>query len=106
VLDVLNCNCGICARSGYLHVTVSHAAFELLTKLGELTTYRFGTCKAAHYFCATCGIKSFYQPRSHPDCYSVNLRCIDGDPAFIITEFDGQNWEAAASALSHPGPLS
>lgn len=42
-----------------------------------------------------CGIKSFYVPRSNPDGYSVNVRCLD--PATIdamdIAPFDGRNWE-------------
>ena len=32
-----------------------------------LISYRFGSGAADHLFCGTCGVKSFYQPRSHPD---------------------------------------
>ena len=52
-------------------------------------------------FCRRCGIKSFYVPRSNPDGFSINARCLD--PATIerlaIEPFDGQNWEASADAL-------
>jgi biotin carboxyl carrier protein len=30
-------------------------------------------------FCSVCGVKSFYVPRSHPDGYSVNFRCLDAE---------------------------
>lgn len=101
-LDVLECNCSICSMTAYLHVTVPHAAFELLTPSGALGEYRFGSGAAAHLFCRSCGIKSFYQPRSHPDCWSVNLRCIEGGAAHlgVLERFDGRNWEQAAARLA------
>lgn len=100
-LDVLECNCSVCSMTGYLHVTVPHAAFTLLTPADALAEYRFGTAAARHLFCRTCGIKSFYQPRSHPDCWSVNLRCIEGGAGHvgIIEHFDGRHWEASAARL-------
>lgn len=100
-LDVLECNCSICSMTGYLHVTVPHAAFELLTPPEALSDYRFGTGAAAHLFCKVCGVKSYYQPRSHPDCFSVNLRCIDAGAAHLgqIERFDGKHWEQAAAKL-------
>ena len=33
----------------------------------NLTEYRFNTMKAVHPFCKTCGVQSFYQPRSNAD---------------------------------------
>lgn len=101
-LDVLECNCSICSMTGYLHVTVPHAAFTLLTLADALAEYRFGTGAARHLFCRHCGIKSYYQPRSHPDCWSVNLRCIEGGGGHVglIERFDGRNWERAASRLA------
>ena len=32
---------------------------------------------ARHLFCRHCGVKSFYVPRSNPDGFSVNVRCLD-----------------------------
>jgi hypothetical protein len=100
-VDLLDCNCSMCSRTGYLHLIVAHADFELLTPRAALTSYRFGTGVAEHLFCATCGIKSFYQPRSHPDCWSVNYICLDTGHALTpkIRAFDGRNWEAAAEGL-------
>ena len=47
-----------------------------------------------------CGIKSFYVPRSKPDGYSVNLRCLDDGQVRVagIALFDGQHWEDAFAA--------
>ena len=61
----------------------------------RLTSYRFGTGAANHLFCAVCGVKSFYQPRSHPDAWSVNLNALDDASglAITVTAFDGRNWE-------------
>ncbi|WFL78997.1 GFA family protein [Altererythrobacter arenosus] len=87
--------------TGYLHVFVSHEDFELLSGQAEITDYRFGTGEAEHLFCRKCGIKSFYQPRSHPDCWSVNFHCLDqghGWQPSPVT-FDGRNWEQSAASI-------
>jgi hypothetical protein len=100
-VPLLDCNCSICARAGFVHLIVSHAGFVLLSGADDLTSYRFGTGAAEHLFCRRCGVKSFYQPRSHPDAWSVNFRCLD-DGHGIATEtvaFDGRNWESARAAL-------
>ncbi|MFM5906845.1 MAG: GFA family protein [Novosphingobium sp.] len=100
-VDVLDCNCSACSATGFLHLVVPHQDFSLKSGVDNLTVYSFGTGKARHLFCRTCGIKSFYQPRSHPDCWSVNLRCVTdaGKLTVTITPFDGRNWEQAASQL-------
>ena len=58
---------------------------------------------AMHPKCANCGVKSFYRPRSNPDGWSVNARCLDSTEGLdlIIEAFDGQNWDANAASLSH-----
>src|SRR5258707_14424018 len=77
-LSVLDCNCSMCAKTGYLHLIVSKPDFRLVQGGEHLTTYTFNTGVAKHLFCSVCGVKSFYVPRSHPDSYSVNARCLDG----------------------------
>ena len=94
-LDVSECNCSICSKSGYLHLIVPKDRFRLLGGSDALTTYTFNTHTAKHLFCSACGIKSFYVPRSHPDGFSVNARCIDS-PAIKrlnIRQSDGREWE-------------
>ncbi|MEO7655454.1 MAG: GFA family protein [Sphingomicrobium sp.] len=95
----LSCNCSICEATGFVHIMASHGDFELVTGRGSLTSYRFGTGAAEHLFCATCGVKSFYQPRSHPEAWSVNANCLDHPPELAITPFDGRNWEWAKAGL-------
>lgn len=95
VPDIYDCNCSICAMSGYLHLIVTREQFRLLTDPALLAEYRFNTGAARHLFCPVCGIKSFYVPRSHPDGYSVNARCLDAGTVerMNIRPFDGRNWE-------------
>ena len=101
-VELLDCNCSICAMTGYLHLVVPEAKFLLTEGARDTSTYRFGSGSARHIFCRHCGVKSFYRPRSHPDAVSVNWRCLDADqplPAAAVRPFDGQNWEAARAAL-------
>lgn len=102
-VEVHECNCSICALSGFLHLIVPSDRFRLLSGGGNLAEYRFNTGVARHLFCRTCGIKSFYVPRSNPDGYSVNFRCIDPGTvtAFTVDPFDGQNWEDSAHRLAN-----
>jgi len=102
VLDVLDCNCSICAMVGFRHVIISHADFNLRSGGQDLVEYRFNTGKARHLFCGLCGVKSFYQPRSHPDCWSVNLNCIAPSSFTVgeVTAFDGRNWEASIGDIT------
>ncbi len=100
------CNCSMCEKKGFVHLIVPRDRFELLAGENELTTYRFNTGAAAHRFCRTCGIHSFYVPRSDPDKIDVNVRCLDGvDLASIeATPFDGRHWEEAMAKRPDPTP--
>ena len=98
-VPALDCNCSVCRMTGYVHINVSHEDFELVTGRDALTEYCFGTGAAKHLFCRYCGVKSFYQPRSHPDCWSVNANCLDEPVELAIERFDGRNWEAAKASL-------
>ena len=98
-LAALDCNCSICRMTGYLHIMVPHAAFTLERGGEALTGYRFGTRAAEHLFCSRCGVKSFYQPRSHPQAWSVNPHCLDDQVELEVEQFDGRDWEAAKARL-------
>ena len=79
-------------------ISASHRAGRQVPDHGgqdALATYTFNTGTAKHLFCATCGIKPFYVPRSHPDGFSVNARCIDSPTVtgMKIHAVDGRNWE-------------
>lgn len=100
-VELLDCNCSICRQTGFLHLVVPHGEFTLVSGRPELKSYRFGTNVAEHLFCGGCGVKSFYQPRSHPECWSVNYHCLDEGHALVATvrPFDGRNWEQARLGL-------
>jgi hypothetical protein len=85
--------------TGFVHVIVPHGDFELVSGRDSLTSYRFGTRTANHLFCSVCGVKSFYQPRSHPEAWSVNANCFDEHVELIVDWFDGEHWEHAAANL-------
>jgi hypothetical protein len=83
------CNCSICRKRGALIFRVGEDSFRLLTPLGDLGCYEWGTGTAKDYFCRTCGILPFRRPRSltaeerakgaQPFAgWAVNLRCVDG----------------------------
>ncbi len=93
-ITVHRCNCSICRKAGYLHLIVDKDRFSLLEGEGSMSEYHFHTGVARHLFCAKCGIKSFYVPRSHPNAFSVNLNCVDLPEEIDVTieDFDGQHW--------------
>ena len=94
-LPVAECNCSICNMSGFLHLLVQAERFKLLSGSEVLTSYSFNTKTAKHLFCSICGVKSFYVPRSHPDGYSVNARCLDRGTVdgMVIEQLNGREWE-------------
>jgi hypothetical protein len=100
-LLVHECNCSICAMTGFQHLIVPRTRFRLLQGADLLTEYTFNTGVARHLFCSRCGVKSFYVPRSNPDGYSVNARCLEPGTiqSLALEPFDGRNWEANAGAL-------
>lgn len=102
-LEAKLCNCSICSMTSYLHLIVPASRFRLIRGEDAVATYTFNTGVAQHRFCRTCGIKSFYVPRSNPTGISVNVRCLD--PATIasvtVRSFDGRNWELHAHELAH-----
>ena len=104
-IDTLGeCNCSICHKKGALWHRVTEDRFRLLSGEDALHEYRFNTGIAQHLFCRHCGIYGFHHPRSAPDAYQVNVRCLDdfdGDlTALDIIRFDGQNWEASFKAAN------
>jgi hypothetical protein len=102
-LTVSECNCSICRMSGYLHLIVPRTRFRLLRGADSLSSYAFNTGTARHLFCRHCGVKSYYVPRSNPDGFSINARCLD--PAtiaqLVIEPFDDNDRAAAEERIRH-----
>jgi hypothetical protein len=104
-IAVKDCNCSICRMTGYVHLIVPKERFRLLAGAGRITTYSFNTGTAKHHFCSVCGIKSFYVPRSKPDGYSINVRCLEEGAVRVarVKPFDGQHWEDAMASYTRRG---
>jgi hypothetical protein len=102
-LVVQRCNCSICSMTGHEHLIVPASRFRLLRGANDLASYSFNTGTAQHLFCRHCGVKSFYVPRSNPDGYSVNFRCLDRAEVVEVKfeDFDGRDWETGAESLRH-----
>ena len=98
---VVECNCSICVKKGFLHLIVDRSWFRLLSSPDAVTLYQFNTQTAKHYFCPVCGIHSYYIPRSHPDKIDVNVRCLEGVDLQTLTiqPFNGQEWETHRHTL-------
>ena len=81
----------------FLALIVEADELDILSGQERLREYQFGTKVARHLFCDTCGIHPFYVPRSHPNGYSVNLRCLHEFETLVsefeIKRFAGVRWE-------------
>ena len=102
-VEAQSCNCSMCAKLGYIHIIVPKSRFRVTRGMERLSTYTFNTRVAQHLFCCDCGVKGFYRPRSNPDGWSVNARCLDANHKIRlnISEFNGQEWEAHGASLAH-----
>ena len=72
------CDCTLCRKRGALNHRVANSALRPLTPLEQLTLYQWHTMTAKDYFCPRCGILPFRRPRTAPDLWTVNVRCLDG----------------------------
>ncbi|CAJ0965534.1 unnamed protein product [Ranitomeya imitator] len=92
-LHVFDCN--ICVKKQNRHFIVPSSRFKLLKGANNLTTYTFNTNKAQHTFCKTCGVQSFYTPRSNPDGYGIASHCLDEGTVRSVhmEQINGKEWE-------------
>ena len=102
-IEAYECNCSMCQRTGFLHLIVAKEAFKLVKGQESLATYIFNTGVARHYFCKVCGCRPYYVPRSNPDGFSINVRCLANATIRSVTTlpFDGQDWESNGASLAH-----
>ena len=89
------CNCSICDMRKNWHFIVPSSSFQLIQGADNLSQYTFNTGRAKHFFCKTCGITSFYTPRSNPDGVAVTTSCLDDTSQcqIVYRHFDGTHWE-------------
>ena len=98
-----DCNCSICSKKGSVHHRVPEERFRLLSGADSLHAYQFNKKVAKHFFCLNCGIHTYSHPRTAPDQFNVNVRCLNDfdrrTADYELATFDGQNWEDAFKAL-------
>ncbi|CAF9928768.1 hypothetical protein IMSHALPRED_007731 [Imshaugia aleurites] len=92
--QVMNCNCSICCKNGYLNVYPQRA--DVVFRRGEelMRGYAFGEKRCVHKFCPTCGSSLFVDPHMDDrEAVVVNVRMfrdIDVD-RLQLEKFDGFN---------------
>lgn len=84
--SVRRCNCSYCRMRGAIAVSAEMDDVRFLEGESELTSYRFNTKTAEHFFCSRCGIYTHHQRRSDPTQYGVNVSCLEGVSPFDFLE--------------------
>ncbi len=89
--DLRECNCSLCARTGFVHWYVPSQSVRSLTGEDALKNYAWRSVERGHHFCPECGtamIRTGYDN----GIVSLNARCLTGVDIFgFDTErFDGR----------------
>ena len=74
---IMRCNCSICKRKGYIIGVVGPDDFKIIKGVDNLSSYKFNTMIAEHFFCKTCGIYTHHNRRTDPNGSGINIGCID-----------------------------
>lgn len=83
---IRRCTCSYCRMRGAIPVSAELDGLEILAGADNLSSYRFNTGEAQHFFCKTCGIYTHHQRRSNPRQYGINVACLDGVSPFDFYE--------------------
>lgn len=93
--QVIECNCSICSKRGYLLWFVPRANLHLSEPEAELPAYTFNRHRIKHHFCPVCGVAPFGigSDGQGNAMAAMNVRCFqDVDPAALkIVPFDGRS---------------
>jgi hypothetical protein len=92
--SIRRCTCSYCRMRGAVAVSAQTGAIKILQGEDALTSYRFNTGTAQHFFCSRCGIYTHHQRRSDPSQYGVNVACLEGVSPFdfsAVPVVDGVN---------------
>lgn len=83
---VRRCTCSYCRMRGAVGVSAEMGSLNVLQGADMLTSYRFNSGTAQHFFCSRCGIYTHHQRRSNPGQYGVNVACLNGMSPFDFPE--------------------
>jgi len=98
-VTIRRCNCSFCRMRGAIAVSAEMGGVRILEGEHALTSYRFNTGIAQHFFCSRCGIYTHHQRRSNPNQYGVNVACLDGVSPFDFEEVP------VTDGINHPGDI-
>jgi hypothetical protein len=71
---------------GAVVAMVEAGGIDVVAGHDALTSYRFNTRTAEHFFCSRCGIYTHHQRRSDQSKYAVNVACLEGVSPFDFAE--------------------
>ena len=78
IRDLRRCNCSMCSRKGFVMGTALIDQLTITSGEKNLTSYKWNTKIAEHFFCKICGINTHHKRRSDPNQYGYNIGCIEG----------------------------
>ena len=106
---IRRCTCSYCRMRGAVAVSAALGILHIVQGEDKLTSYRFNTGQAQHFFCSQCGIYTHHQRRSNPHQYGVNVACLEGVSPFDFAQvpvMDGmQHPKDNAGELRRAGTL-
>ena len=86
--NIKQCNCSICKRKNAKMNLISKDSIKIIKGENNLSSYKFNTMIAEHFFCKTCGIYTHHNRMSDPNDVGINIGCIDSiDPFEYEAEF-------------------
>ena len=77
---IRRCTCSMCRMRGAVAASAPLGGIRILQGEDKLTSYRFNTRTAQHFFCSQCGIYTHHQRRSNASEYGVNAACLGISP--------------------------
>jgi hypothetical protein len=93
---IRRCTCSYCRMRGAVAVSAEMGGVRITAGEDVLTSYRFNTGAAQHFFCSRCGIYTHHQRRSNPNQYGVNVACLEGVSPFDFAQVP------VLDGVSHP----
>jgi hypothetical protein len=77
--ETSRCNCSSCRKGRFWKAIVMPDAFRLTQGEEMLSDYQFGSRTIHHFFCRSCGVKSFGRGSMEEigTFYAINVACLD-----------------------------
>ncbi|SDN53757.1 Uncharacterized conserved protein [Methylobacterium phyllostachyos] len=91
---IRRCTCSYCRMRGAVVAMAEAGGIRIRQGADLLSSYRFHTGTAQHFFCSRCGIYTHHQRRSDSTLYAVNVACLEGVSPFdfpAVPVMDGVN---------------